>query len=59
MSRSSVEQKRALIERLSADAIEITNIPASEFTVLINELEPESIGRAGKTLADIRAAQGK
>ena len=47
--------KRALIERLTADAIEITRIPASEFFVLINELEQESIGRSGRTCADIMA----
>jgi 4-oxalocrotonate tautomerase family enzyme len=55
MAKSSTEQKRALIERLTADAIEITKIPAVEFTVLIHELEPDSIGRSGRTLADIRA----
>ncbi len=55
MTKSSTEQKRQLIERLSADAIEITKIPASEFTVLIHELERENIGRAGRTCADIMA----
>jgi phenylpyruvate tautomerase PptA (4-oxalocrotonate tautomerase family) len=50
-----VETKRALIERLTADAIEITKIPAVEFTVLIYELERESIGRSGRTSADIMA----
>ena len=57
MGKSSAEQKKALIERLSADAIEITRIPASEFTVLITELETDNIGRAGMTLTDIRAAR--
>lgn len=55
MGRSSTEQKKALIERLTADAIEITRIPASEFTVLIHELDRESIGRSGRTCADIMA----
>ena len=55
MTKASVDTKRALIERLSADAIEITGIPASEFTVLIHELERESIGRGGRTCADIMA----
>lgn len=59
MGRSSTEQKRALIERLTADAIEITKIPAQEFTVLIHELERESIGRAGRTCADIMAEAKK
>jgi 4-oxalocrotonate tautomerase family enzyme len=55
MGRSTTEQKRTLIERLTADAIEITQIPASEFTVLIHELDRESIGRSGRTCADIMA----
>lgn len=55
MGRSSTEQKKALIERLTSDAIEITRIPASEFTVLIHELDRESIGRGGRTCADIMA----
>jgi 4-oxalocrotonate tautomerase len=55
MGRSSTEQKKELIERLTADAIDITRIPASEFTVLIHELERESIGRGGRTCADIMA----
>ena len=44
-----------LIERLSAEAIEITKIPAIEFTVLIYELERDAIGRSGRTCADIMA----
>jgi 4-oxalocrotonate tautomerase family enzyme len=55
MARTTVETKRALIERLSADAIEITKIPAIEFTVLIHELERDAIGRSGRTCADIMA----
>ena len=55
MAPISVETKRALIERLTADAIEITKIPAVEFTVLIHELDRESIGRSGRTCADIMA----
>ncbi len=59
MTKSSVETKKALIERLSADAIEITRIPASEFTVLIHELDRENIGRGGRTCADIMAEMRK
>jgi 4-oxalocrotonate tautomerase family enzyme len=55
IAKSTVETKLALIERLTADAIEITRIPAVEFTVLIHELERESIGRSGRTCADIMA----
>ncbi|HNX96443.1 MAG TPA: tautomerase family protein [Candidatus Aminicenantes bacterium] len=53
MGRTPAEQKKALIERLTADAIEITGIAASEFTVLINELERDNIGRGGRTLTEI------
>jgi 4-oxalocrotonate tautomerase family enzyme len=55
MGKVSTETKRALIERLSAEAIEITKIPPSEFTFFVHELEYENIGRSGRTLADIRA----
>jgi len=55
MASTTVETKRALIERLSAEAIEITKIPAIEFTVLIHELERDAIGRSGRTCADIMA----
>lgn len=55
MGPSTTEQKRALIERLTVEAIDITKIPASEFTVLIHELARESIGRSGRTCADIMA----
>ena len=37
LPKSSVETKRALIERLTADSIEITRILASEFFVLIHD----------------------
>jgi 4-oxalocrotonate tautomerase len=57
MGKSSREQKKELIERLSADAIEITKIPASEFTVLITELDTDNIGRSGQTLTDLRASK--
>lgn len=53
MGKTPADQKKALIERLTADAIEITKIPAGEFTVLINELERDNIGRGGKTLTEI------
>ncbi|MDD4096883.1 MAG: tautomerase family protein [Oscillospiraceae bacterium] len=57
MGKASQETKRALIEKLTADAIEITQIPAGEFTTTITELDYDNIGRGGKTITDIRAAQ--
>ena len=53
MGQTSKEQKKELIEKLTAQAIAITKIPAAEFTVLITELERDNIGRAGRTLTDI------
>lgn len=55
MGKTSPETKKALIEELSRAAIEITNIPANEFTVTIQELELENVGRAGLTLPDYQA----
>lgn len=57
MGKASQEVKRALIEKLTADAIEITQIPANEFTTTITELDYDNIGRGGKTITDIRAAK--
>ncbi len=57
MGKSSKEQKRELIQKFTAVAVEITKIPESEFTILIHELEYDSIGRAGKTVAEILAAR--
>ncbi len=57
MGKSNGEQKKALIEKLTADAIEITKIPAAQFFVFIRELDSDNIGCAGKTLTEIRAAK--
>jgi len=53
IGKTPAEQKKALIERLTAEAIAITGIAAGEFTVLIQELERDNIGRGGKTLTEI------
>ncbi len=50
------EQKISLIEKLTAVSAEVTKIPAQAFTVLINELDEESIGVGGKTLAEFKKA---
>jgi 4-oxalocrotonate tautomerase family enzyme len=59
MGKSTQEQKRALVERITADAVEITKISPDHFTVLIHELERDNIGNAGKTQTDIFAAMNK
>jgi 4-oxalocrotonate tautomerase len=57
LGKISKEQKRELIEKITKTAIEITKIPANEFTVSIIELDHDNIGRAGKTLSDTFAAK--
>jgi len=42
-------KKKALIERLTAEAVSVTKIGAKAFTVLINELPVENMGWSGKT----------
>jgi 4-oxalocrotonate tautomerase len=51
----SESQKKQVIERFTANAVEITGISAEKFTILINELPTENIGVGGKTLKDIKA----
>jgi 4-oxalocrotonate tautomerase len=57
MGKCSKEKKKELIERLTSTAIEITGIPAIEFTVAITELDYDNLGRSGKTITDILAAR--
>ncbi|QEM67521.1 4-oxalocrotonate tautomerase [Geobacter sp. FeAm09] len=55
----ATEQKKALIKNLTKTAVEVTNIPAEKFTILINELDSTNIGIGGLTLAEIKAAQAR
>ncbi len=48
------EQKKKLIERLTATASEITHIPAQFFTVTIKELPNENFGIGGKSIDEIK-----
>ncbi|MDE5744690.1 MAG: 4-oxalocrotonate tautomerase family protein [Paramuribaculum sp.] len=50
----SAEQKKQLIERLTAAASEITNIPVQFFTVTIKELPDENFGIGGKSIDEIK-----
>jgi len=50
MGSATEEQKKSLIERLTAEAVDITKIGREHFTVLINELPLENLGLGGKTL---------
>jgi len=55
VEQMSEAQKKQLIGRFTADAVEITGISADKFTILINELPSENIGVGGRTLKDIKA----
>lgn len=50
--QASKEQKKQLIERFTSQATEITQLPAQAFTILINELNADSIGIGGITLEE-------
>ena len=47
------EQKVSLIEKLTTVSAEITKIPQSAFTIIINELGNDNIGVGGKTLGEV------
>ena len=52
IGKTNVEKKKALIEKLTSAAVEVTNAPASAFTVFIEELELDNIGVGGQTFAE-------
>ncbi len=52
ITRQSREKKKEMIEKLTKTMVEITNIPAQAFTVLINEYDAESIGSGGVPLPE-------
>lgn len=52
--RLTAEQKKQLIERLTATAAEITHIPAQFFTITIRELPDENFGIGGKSIDKIK-----
>ncbi|HEY5957311.1 MAG TPA: 4-oxalocrotonate tautomerase family protein [Polyangiaceae bacterium] len=57
VAQTSESQKKQLISRITADAVEITGISAEKFTMFINEFPLENIGVGGKTVKDIKAGQ--
>ncbi len=52
--RLTAEQKKQLIERLTATASEIMHIPAQFFTITIKELPDGNFGIGGKSIDDIK-----
>ena len=57
IGRITRDQKLSLIDKLTAASAEITKIPASAFTVLINELDDDNIGVGGKPLSEVKKQQ--
>lgn len=52
MKKTQPEKKKELIEKLTSVAVEVTNSPASAFTVFIEEYDPDCIGIGGQTLLE-------
>jgi 4-oxalocrotonate tautomerase family enzyme len=55
LGQADEAQKKRLISRLTADAAEITGIPAEKFITFINELPLENIGLGGNTVKELKA----
>ncbi|MBO0550440.1 4-oxalocrotonate tautomerase [Clostridium botulinum] len=54
MGKLTKEQKREIIEKITANIAQITKIPEAAVTVLIHELDDENIGTGGKDLGVIK-----
>jgi 4-oxalocrotonate tautomerase len=50
----SVEQKRKIVEGFTKTLVSTLKIEPDLVTVMIDELEPENIGKAGKLRSDTR-----
>jgi 4-oxalocrotonate tautomerase family enzyme len=57
MHHIDAPQKASLIRDLTATAMAVTKLPAQTFTIIIREFDNDSIGCAGKTRAELVAAQ--
>jgi len=57
LGMTNEDQKRELIGRLTAEAVEVTHIPAQNFTVFISEYPFENMGVGGKSIKELRAAR--
>ncbi len=52
LAHQSKEKKKEIIERLTKTMVEVTNVPAQAFTVIIDEHDPENIGVGGVPLSE-------
>ena len=50
----SVEQKRTIVKEITGTLVRTLNIEPELVTILIDELELENIGKAGKLRSDTR-----
>jgi 4-oxalocrotonate tautomerase len=50
----SVEQKRTIVKEITGTLVRTLNIEPELITILIDELELENIGKAGKLRSDTR-----
>jgi 4-oxalocrotonate tautomerase family enzyme len=57
LHKTSPEQKVELIRGLTAAAVAVTQLPATSFIVLLQELEDGSIGIGGKTRTEVMVAR--
>ena len=57
MHKVDTTQKTELIRRLTATAVGVTQVPASSFTIIIQELDDGNIGIGGKTRAEVVASR--
>ncbi len=52
LAHQSKEKKKEIIERLTKTMVEVTNVPAQAFTVIIDEHDPDNIGVGGVPLSE-------
>lgn len=48
----TLEQKRALVSKVTAAITETANCPAEAVTIIIREMPPTHLGKAGKLRSD-------
>ena len=57
LSGRSAAQKKSFIEEVAAVAMRTLDVPERAITIVLNEVQPDSWGAGGRTMAEIRAAQ--
>ena len=56
--QADTARKTEMIREFTQSAVRITGLPAQAFTILFQEIPEENIGLGGKTLPEIKTAQG-